>query len=460
MQRGDAGVEPAQARQVGVGVARELPPVRGVGGGEPALDLRAPRPRRCAGRATSAGRTWRPRRRWSRPAGARARRRRGRRPRRRCRCRRRSGSIQLSRLSPLAKTSFAPAAASTSLGRGSYSCGSVLGWRTWSTETASPPTSRTQSPIWVVVATTSSWPSLPEPEPPQPAAEQRQRERGGGDGAAAPRGAGPAPAPSATRAKTAPATQAIVAPGGASVLTESQSPTRPLDGDQGDAGQLPAQHPAGEEAGGRRRDDEQRRDQQRADHRERRGRRQRDQTQQGARRAAALPAPRRGGAGVEARGRASAGRPARWPAASPPAATAARAMSPPSTSSRLPNSSVSTLAPEPKTSLARITPAGQAADEDEGDDAVAPALAAAAEGGVAGGEDERGAEGAERRREAEPVGEDQARERPRCRPRGRRRRGRAARSRCRAGRRGPPGSGPRPGRAGRREAGTARARQH
>ena len=38
------------------------------------------------------------------------------------------------------------------------------------------------------------------------------------------------------------------------------------------------------------------------------------------------------------------------------AAAAARAMSPPSTRSKLPNSSVSTLAPEPKTSLARITP--------------------------------------------------------------------------------------------------------
>ena len=34
-------------------------------------------------------------------------------------------------------------------------------------------------------------------------------------------------------------------------------------------------------------------------------------------------------------------------------------MSPSSTSSRLPNSSVSTLAPEPKTSLARITPAAR-----------------------------------------------------------------------------------------------------
>ena len=75
-----------------------------------ALDLAAPRPRRCAGRATSAGRTATPRRRSSRRAGGSGPRRRGRRLRRRCRCRRRPRSIQASRLSPLAKTSFAPAA--------------------------------------------------------------------------------------------------------------------------------------------------------------------------------------------------------------------------------------------------------------------------------------------------------------------------------------------------------------
>ena len=54
---------------------------------------------------------------------------------------------------------------------------------------------------------------------------------------------------------------------------------------------------------------------------------------------------------------ASQRRPSRpWRAASPAAAPTARAMSEPSIRSRLPKSRVSTLAPEPKTSLARITP--------------------------------------------------------------------------------------------------------
>ena len=85
-------------------------------------------------------------------------------------------------------------------------------------------------------------------------------------------------------------------------------------------------------------------------------------------------------------------------------------MSPPSTSSRLPKSSVSTLAPEPKTSLARITPGGQAGDEDDRDDAVGVLLPARPRAAVAGAEGERRGEGAERRREAEAVGEHQARE--------------------------------------------------
>ena len=66
-------------------------------------------------------------------------------------------AIQPSRPSPFSNTTFAPrASASTSSGRGSYSCGSVFGWRIWCTVTASPPTARAQSPICVVVATTST----------------------------------------------------------------------------------------------------------------------------------------------------------------------------------------------------------------------------------------------------------------------------------------------------------------
>ncbi len=66
------------------------------------------------------------------------------------------------------------------------------------------------------------------------------------------------------------------------------------------------------------------------------------------------------------------------------------------------------LAPEPKTSLARIVPAARQPTR-----TIATALSVASSSrrpssGAAGAEDDRGAEGAQRRGEAEPVGEDQA----------------------------------------------------
>ena len=64
-------------------------------------------------------------------------------------------------------------------------------------------------------------------------------------------------------------------------MTESQSPTVPSSGDQGNAGELPGAHPLGEEANGQRRHDEERGDQQGPDHRERRRGGEGDQAQQG-----------------------------------------------------------------------------------------------------------------------------------------------------------------------------------
>src|SRR6185295_2502662 len=70
----------------------------------------------------------------------------------------------------------------------------------------------------------------------------------------------------------------------------------PLEGDQGDAGELPSTNPPREEAGGEGGDDEERRDQQGADHRERRrgGERDRKEERQ-VERLPAGPPPTRGG---------------------------------------------------------------------------------------------------------------------------------------------------------------------
>ena len=133
-----------------------------------------------------------------------------------------------SRSSPLAKTSLALAAASMSLGRGSYSCGSVFGCRTWSTATA------VAADLARPVADLGRRRHDLEPagagaRPPAAAGEQGGRATTAAAATATPgRASASASArAAATTAKTAPATQAIVAPGGASVLTESQSPTRP-----------------------------------------------------------------------------------------------------------------------------------------------------------------------------------------------------------------------------------------
>jgi len=77
------------------------------------------------------------------------------------------GGLATGLLDPLSNTRSAPAVDSTSLGRGSYSWGSLLGARTWVSWIPSPPTLRTKSPSWVVVATTLSW--RPDPELPEPA---------------------------------------------------------------------------------------------------------------------------------------------------------------------------------------------------------------------------------------------------------------------------------------------------
>src|SRR5262249_37433524 len=76
--------------------------------------------------------------------------------------------IQWSRLAPFSRTTCAPAVGSTSAGRGWYSWGSVLGCRIWWTVTAGPPTTRAQSAICVVVATTSTVPGRPPLATPHP----------------------------------------------------------------------------------------------------------------------------------------------------------------------------------------------------------------------------------------------------------------------------------------------------
>ena len=128
------------------------------------------------------------------------------------------------------------------------------------------------------------------PDPPQPASEQRRAtSAAAATGGRGPRARARARA-AATSAKTAPATQAIVAPGGASVLTESQSPTVPSRATRATLASCQLSIRSVKQPGGDRRDDEERGDQQGADDRERRRRRQRDQAEQhGVEAAAAAP---------------------------------------------------------------------------------------------------------------------------------------------------------------------------
>ena len=266
---------------------------------------------------------------------------------------------------------------------------------------------RDKSPIWVVVATTSSWPSAPAPElEPQPA---RAPTRAGRPRRATTDRRGTHPGQRATARRPAPDSEAIVAPGGAFVLTESHSPATPSSGDQRDAGELPAQQPPRQQARGDRRDDEAARstssaptDRQRGDGAER------DQAEQDARPGSAERRPSsRGASGskpVASQRRPSASVAAEGGGARPPRPARCPA---PSTSSRLPNSRVSTLEPEREDVAGQDHARGEAADEDERREAVVPAPARAPRAPTAGREQERRAERAERRREAEPVGEHQ-----------------------------------------------------
>ena len=126
---GDAGVELAQASEVGGAVAIELAPMGGVGGGEAALDL--PRTAASALRGSchqcgsyleasaplvspgSRSGTTAPR---STTAAS-------------LPLSETTWPIQLVEVVAVGEDQLRAAAASTSLGRGSYSCGSVLGWR-------------------------------------------------------------------------------------------------------------------------------------------------------------------------------------------------------------------------------------------------------------------------------------------------------------------------------------------
>ena len=79
-------------------------------------------------------------------------------------------------------------------------------------------------------------------------------------------------------------------------------------------------------------------------------------------------------------------------------------------SSRLPKSSESTLPPDSKTSLASTTPPASAATSTQRRQAVVPRARAARETLDAEREHERRGERAERRREAEAIGQHEARE--------------------------------------------------
>ena len=83
-------------------------------------------------------------------------------------------------------------------------------------------------------------------------------------------------------------------------------------------------------------------------------------------------------------------------------------MSPSSIKSRLPKSSVSTLAPEPKTSPARITPPARQPTRTRATTLSRSTVATAPEHRVADDEDERRADGAQRSGKADAVRQHQA----------------------------------------------------
>ena len=246
------------------------------------------------------------------------------------------------------------AAASTSAGRGSYSCGSVFGWRIWWTSTRRRRRSRAQSPICVVVATTARRSA---------GAARSSRSRRGASSAAA---AGAASAEGGHRARSGREREDAAGehgdrgarrhvrldrepePGGSSTATSATEPTchgasRRVSSRTVAAGTtksaVASSAPIVESAATTP---------------------ERDERRAAPRRAAASGARARARRPGRSRPRASGGRGARPRRAPPRATAAASASSRVPTSSRLPKSSVSTFAPEWKTSLARITPSASA----------------------------------------------------------------------------------------------------
>ncbi len=229
MQRAMPRVERAQPGQVGVGVALEQAPVRRVGGGKAGARSRAPRPRRCAGRATSAGRSATPRRRSTRPAAARA------------------------RVAPRSTTSGVAAAVGDDLvdpvvelvavgedelrarrrRRRRWAAARTRAGRCSAAGSGRPRPRRRRPRGRSRRSGSSSRPPRAGRRRRRSRRRSRRASRASAARAAAARagarGARASARAAATRAKTAPATTAIVAPGGASVLTESQSPTRALE---------------------------------------------------------------------------------------------------------------------------------------------------------------------------------------------------------------------------------------
>ena len=257
MQRAMPASSAPQLGQVGGGVALEQPPVGGVGARRDGARSRAPRPRRCAGRATSAGRTRTPPRRSLSPGS-------------------RAGTagaevddrgVAAAVVDDLVDPGVELVAAGEDelgAGRGLDVAGARLvlvgvGVRLQDLIDVD----RAAADLAHPVADLSGGGDdlelavVDRARAAAAGAEQAQAERRRGDGQRRGATAVAIARTTATTAKTAPATQAIVAPGGASVLTESHSPTVPSAATRATLASCQLQHPAGEQARGRGRHDEQ-----------------------------------------------------------------------------------------------------------------------------------------------------------------------------------------------------------
>ena len=196
-------------------------------------------------------------------------------------------------------------------------------------------------------------------------------------------------------------------PGGRVRLDREPEADRALERDQGDAAQLPAQHPLGEEPRGQRRHDEERRHQQRADDREGRSDRQRNQAEE--RQVEPTARPGCCSCRVEAerqpalaeQQRDGQGQTSRDPRQDQVAAVDQQQTA---EEQRLDvGAGAEDVAGEDRTG-------GEAANQDDRHGAVGRLLLAATEQSAAGTEDDRGAEGPQRCGEAKSVGQHQARE--------------------------------------------------